>query len=208
MHYVITAGGTREYLDPVRYISNASTGHMGYALAEAALTAGHNVTLVSASVALNPPPEATLIPVVSARDMWEAVKRTFAACDCLVMAAAVSDYTPAHPSTVKIKKGNSTLILELTPTTDILAWAAHQKGQKQRVIGFALEDHHLRENAEKKLKEKKLDMIIANDLRAVGATHTDLHIKTPHADWITLADKDKPTHARSLIQLIDTLLQP
>lgn len=209
MHYVITAGGTWEYIDPVRYISNASTGQMGYALAKAALSAGHTVTLISAPVSLIPPANVTLIQVVSAQDMFEAVKQTFAACDCLIMAAAVSDYTPATPTTTKIKKSHATLTLELKSSVDILTWAGNQKSnQKQKIVGFSLEDQNLRENAETKLKEKKLDMIVANGIHAIGATHTDLHVKTPHTDWITLTDDDKSSQARSLIQLIDNLFKP
>src|SRR4030067_1049023 len=104
MHFLITAGGTREYIDPVRFISNASSGKMGYALARAALKAGHKVTLVTAPTALREPSGAVVVTVETAGDMFEAVKEYFARCDCLIMAAAVADYTPARPAKVKIKK--------------------------------------------------------------------------------------------------------
>ncbi|GAI09660.1 unnamed protein product, partial [marine sediment metagenome] len=104
MHILITAGGTREYLDPVRFISNASSGRMGYALARAALRAGHKVTLVTAPTAQRPPSQAKVIEVETAAQMFKAVKKHFEKCDCLIMAAAVADYTPASPAKTKIKK--------------------------------------------------------------------------------------------------------
>ena len=104
MHFLITAGGTREYIDPVRFISNASSGRMGYALARAALKAGHKVTLITAPTALKPPAGARVVRVQTAAEMFRAVKEHFPACDCLIMAAAVSDYTPARPSKTKLKK--------------------------------------------------------------------------------------------------------
>jgi phosphopantothenoylcysteine decarboxylase/phosphopantothenate--cysteine ligase len=208
MHYLITAGGTREYIDPVRYISNDSTGQMGYALAKAALSAGHTVTLVSASttLALDLPAKATLIRVISTADMFNAVEKTFPACDCLIMAAAVSDYTPVRPTKTKIKKSKTTLTLDLKPTVDILAWAAsHKDLHRQKIVGFALEDQHLQDNAEKKLKEKNLDMIIANGIEAIGATCSSLWVKTSHADWISLDHNDKTEHAQRIIQLTESL---
>ena len=159
-HFLITAGGTREYIDPVRFISNASSGRMGYALTDAVLKTGHKVTLISASD-LQPPVGADFIGVDSAAQMFAAVKNNFAKCDCLIMAAAVSDYTPAKTHKTKIKRTKDQLTLKLKPTKDILAWASgHKKRQAaatnkpQLIIGFALEDKNLRSNAEKKLKEK------------------------------------------------------
>jgi len=104
MRILITAGGTREYIDPVRFISNASSGRMGYALARAALKAGHTVTLVAAPTSQKPPSEAKLVNVETAAQMFDAVKKHFSRCDCLIMAAAVADYTPARPAKTKIKK--------------------------------------------------------------------------------------------------------
>ena len=127
MHFLITAGGTREYIDPVRFISNASTGKMGYALATAALKAGHKVTLITAPANLKPPKEAKTIHVVGADDMLKAVKKNFPKTDCLIMAAAVSDYKPARQSRIKIKKTSAELTIKLKPTTDILKWAGKNK---------------------------------------------------------------------------------
>jgi len=161
MRILITAGGTREYIDPVRFISNASSGKMGYALAHAALKAGHKVTLISASD-LQPQVGIDFVGVDSADDMFSAVKKLFAKCDCLIMAAAVADYTPV-----------------------------------------ALEDKDLRINAEKKLKEKNLDMVIANSTTAVGADKSTVHIKTINSSWLKIENATKATIAGKIIVLIE-----
>ena len=153
MHFLITAGGSREYIDPVRFISNASSGRMGYSLARAALGAGHKVTLISSKASLPKPAGAKLLPVETAKEMFSAVKKHFTGCDCLIMAAAVADYTPAKKAKLKIKKTDKSLTIKLKPTVDILKWAGKHKGKKQTVIGFALEDKNLKAGAQKKLKE-------------------------------------------------------
>jgi phosphopantothenoylcysteine synthetase/decarboxylase len=185
LHFVITAGGTREYLDPVRYISNASSGRMGYALAQAALKAGHKVTLITAPTSITPPKGAKVVDVVCAADMASAVKKNFYQCDCLIMAAAVSDYTPVEKAKVKSKKAKAILTLKLKPTEDILAWAGKHK-KKQCVIGFALEDRNLKSNAEKKMRSKNADIIIANTPAAIGAENSSVYLKTPQNHWIKL----------------------
>ena len=154
MHFLITAGGTREYIDPVRFISNASSGRMGYALAHAALKAGHKVTLISASD-LQPPVGVDFVSVDSAAEMFEAVKKFFSKCNCLIMAAAVADYTVARPAKSKIKKTRENLIIKLKPT-DILKWAAKHKKKNQMIAGFALEEKNLRANAEKNSRKRTL----------------------------------------------------
>ena len=191
MRFLITAGGTREYIDPVRFISNASSGRMGYALARAALKAGHEVTLITAPTALKLPAGAKVVPVQTAAEMFKAVKQQFPKCDCLIMAAAVSDYTPAHRSKTKLKKQPGKLTLELKPTPDILKWAGRRK-KRQIVVGFALEDRDLRANAERKLREKHLDLIIANTPGAIGSETSTLHIKKPlNAQWFEVVGKRK-----------------
>ncbi len=205
-HFLITAGGTRERIDPVRFISNASSGKMGYALAAAALKAGHDVTLITAPTALKPPEGATVVAVESAAQMFAAVKSHFDACDCLIMAAAVADYTPAKPSRIKIKKeGRADLSLQLKPTADILKWAGRHKTQDQIVVGFALEDHNLRANAERKLREKHLDMIVANAPAAINAETSSVQIKTASADWIALPASRKNATAGRIIRLVEAL---
>lgn len=208
-HFLITAGGTREYIDPVRFISNASSGKMGYALAQAAQAAGHRVTLISASD-LQPAVGIEFVAVESAADMFNAVKKFFPKCDCLIMAAAVSDYTPAKQNKTKIKKSVRPLTLKLKPTVDIIKWAAGRKRERRAtsdeprfVIGFALEDKRLRANAEKKLACKNLDMIIANATESIASENTAVHIKTPNSKWLKIPSTSKAQVARRIIELID-----
>ena len=205
LNILITAGGTREYIDPVRYISNASSGRMGYALARAAIKAGHTVTLITAPTSLRPPKESTMVGVVTSEDMFKAVKDRFNQCDCLIMAAAVSDYQPAAISKSKLKKEQTVLSLSLKPTTDILKWVGRNKKKGQIVVGFALEDTNLRVNAEKKLKSKNLDMIIANEPAAIAADTSTVHIKTLDDDWKTLSNKTKTASAAAIIKRIEGL---
>ncbi len=204
MRILITAGGTREYIDPVRFISNASSGRMGYALARAALKAGHKVILVNALTTRRPPSGAKIIEVETAAQMFEAVKKYFHRCDCLIMAAAVADYTPARPAISKIQKTAKHLTLKLKPTTDILKWAGKHKRKNQVIVGFALEDKAVRARAEKKLREKNLDMIIANTSAAIGAEESTVQIKTPDREWLRLPQASKTRIAQKIISLVRT----
>ncbi|MEN8127159.1 MAG: phosphopantothenoylcysteine decarboxylase [Planctomycetota bacterium] len=203
LNILITAGGTREYIDPVRFISNASTGRMGCAIARAAIRAGHRVTLITAPTSLRPPKEAKIVDVVTSDEMFKAVKREFAKCDCLIMAAAVSDYKPAASSKTKIKKEQTVLSLNLKPTTDILKWAGRNKKKGQMLVGFALEDADvLLANAEKKIKAKKLDMIVANEPAAIGSDKSTIHIKSKSTDWQTYENISKTTSAKRILNEI------
>ncbi len=204
MHFLITAGGTRENIDPVRFISNASSGRMGYALSEAALKAGHNVTLISASDT-QPPIGVDFVGVESAAEMFKAVKKFFNKCDCLIMAAAVSDYTPVKKSKTKIKKSKRDLVIRLKPTVDILAWAGRNKRKEQFVVGFALEDKDLQRKAQKKLKEKNLDMIVANKFEAIGAGKSTVIFKAANSRWQKVEYTDKATIAKKIIKVIEKL---
>jgi phosphopantothenoylcysteine synthetase/decarboxylase len=199
MHFLITAGGTREYLDLVRFISNASSGKMGFALARAALKAGHKVTLVAAPTSQQPPSGAKVVEVGSAAEMFAAVKKHFSGCDCLIMAAAVSDYTPVKPAKTKIRRTGKSLTIKLKPTADILKWVARQKKRNQFVVGFALEDKKLRESAEEKLKEKNLNMIIVNTPAAIGAEKSTVQIKVPLHAWATIRNASKKTIAERIV---------
>ena len=163
MKFLITAGPTREPIDPVRYLSNRSSGKMGYAIAEAALEAGHKVILISGPVNLNPPRGAQFIVVTTSDEMFDAVHRECDGCHACVLCAAVADYKPANVSAHKIKKGNEPFSLELVPTRDILASLGNQD-RKFLLVGFAAETNNLEEYAQKKLREKKCDLIVANDL--------------------------------------------
>ena len=202
---IITAGGTREYIDPVRFISNASSGRMGYALAQAALKAGHKVTLITAQTGLKPPKGAAVISVETSEQMFEAVKAAFASCDGLIMAAAVSDYKPAKTNLTKLKKKKTDLVLRLVPTRDILAWAGRNKQPRQRVCGFALEDRDILENAERKLCKKKLDMIVANAPSAIGAATSTLYVKTKESGWKMLKKASKSRSSVAILALFEQL---
>jgi phosphopantothenoylcysteine decarboxylase/phosphopantothenate--cysteine ligase len=169
---VVSAGGTQEAIDPVRVISNRSSGKQGYALAQAALDLGAQVTLVSGPVSLPPPVGARLVPVESAAEMLQAVLEASQSADALIMAAAVADFRPASPAGHKIKKASGPLTLTLERTADILARVAEQKagsGFPRLTVGFAAESQNLLENAAQKLAAKKLDLIAANDITAAGA---------------------------------------
>jgi len=205
MRILITAGGTREYIDPVRFISNASSGKMGYELARAALKAGHKVTLIAAPTAQNPPSAAKVVRVETAAQMFEAVKKYFGRCDCLVMAAAVADYTPARQARSKIKKTGEYLTVKLKPTPDILKWAGKHKKKNQVLVGFALEDKAIRVRAEKKLKEKNLDMVVANTPAAIGAEESAVHLKCCGQPWIEFPRAAKNAIARRLILEVEKL---
>ncbi len=203
LHFLITAGGTREYIDPVRFITNASSGKMGMALASAALKVGHQVTLITTIQPKTQNSKLKTVYVETAEEMFQAVKANFPKCDCLIMAAAVSDYTPAKKSKIKIKKSTASLTIKLKPTTDILKWAGKNKKKNQCVVGFALEDRNLQKNAEKKLREKNIDMIIANEPSAIGSEKSTIQIKCKNADWRVLPKADKSFLAKRIINLLN-----
>jgi len=206
MHFLITAGGTREYIDPVRFISNASSGRMGYALARAALNARHKVTLITAPTTQRPPSGLRIIKVETAAQMFDAVKKHFDKCDCLIMAAAVSDYTPVRPAKTKIRKTDKGLTIRLKPTADILEWAGKHKKKNQVIVGFALEAKAIRACAEKKLKEKNLDMIIANTFASIGCDRTSVQIRMADHKWLKLRRAIKTTVAKKIISLAENVL--
>jgi len=160
---LITAGPTREYLDPVRFMTNASSGKMGYALAEKAVAIGWEVDLLSGPVALEPVQGVRIHSVVSAEDMLTAAGPLFQACDVIFMVAAVSDYRPVHRAVQKMKKTASRMTVDLIRTTDILSTLAAGKN-RQVVVGFAAETDNLEGYARKKLTDKGLDWIVANDI--------------------------------------------
>jgi len=161
--FLITAGPTREAIDPVRYISNRSSGKMGYAIADAALDAGHDVILISGPVNLSPPRNTKFISVSTSDEMFDAVHQHADSSDICVLCAAVADYKPAEVSPVKIKKCAAQVSLELIPTRDILHSLGRRQNRKFLLAGFAAETDHLEANAAKKLHEKNCDIIVAND---------------------------------------------
>ena len=166
---LVTAGPTREAVDPVRYITNHSTGKMGYAIARTCVRRGADVTLVSGPSALKPPEFVNVISVKSAKDMFDAVTGIAKEQDIIIKAAAVADYRPKHVSAEKVKKQDGTLTLEMERTDDILAYLGEHKREGQFLCGFAMETENLLENSRKKLAKKHLDMVVANSLRVQGA---------------------------------------
>lgn len=168
---LVTAGPTRESLDPVRFITNHSTGKMGYAVARQAMLRGADVTLVSGPVTIAPPPFVKVVNVQSAQEMFEAVAARYEGMDAVIMTAAVADYTPAETKTEKIKKSGdgADLALSLKRTTDILQWLGAHKKDGQRVCGFSMETENVLENSRAKLQKKNADMIAANSLKDTGS---------------------------------------
>jgi phosphopantothenoylcysteine decarboxylase / phosphopantothenate---cysteine ligase len=207
---VVTAGPTREPLDPVRFLSNRSSGKMGYAIAEAAIEASHQVTLISGPVNLCAPANVRFESVNTSDEMFEAVQRATRACDVLVMCAAVADYKPGSYSHEKIKKKSTTLQLELIPTRDILVSLANQD-HSLFVVGFAAETENVAANAEKKLREKKCDLVVANDVsRADCGMESDenevtIFFKSGESEKISRASKK--IIARELIKIISNVCE-
>ena len=169
LHVTVTAGPTQEALDPVRYLTNHSTGRMGYAIAREAMLRGADVTLISGPTALKPVPGVKTVDVVSAKDMFEAVQAALPETDILVKAAAVADYRPVSIAEDKIKKQDGDMAIPLERTDDILGWVAEHRHPGLFVCGFSMETRDMLENSRKKLARKHLDMIAANNLKVAGA---------------------------------------
>lgn len=176
---LITAGPTQEKIDPVRYITNHSTGKMGYALAECCMRRGAEVTLVSGPVAIQPPMFVDVVPVTSAEDMAREVKTRADSQDIIIKAAAVADYRPVNPADEKIKKKDGDSSIELERTEDILKYLGEHRKKGQFICGFSMETEHMVENSTAKLDKKNVDMIVANNLKVSGAGFgTDTNIVT------------------------------
>lgn len=168
MKFLVTAGPTQEPIDSVRYLSNYSSGKMGYALAEAARRAGHQVTLVSGPTALKPPAKIRVIPVTTAIEMRRAVMQYFRGSDVVIKVAAVADYRPVRQIKGKMKKGKKNLSLKLTLNPDILKELGKKKKRNQILVGFAAEAGQKISEAKRKLKEKNCDWIVFNDISKKG----------------------------------------
>ncbi|MDY6045943.1 MAG: bifunctional phosphopantothenoylcysteine decarboxylase/phosphopantothenate--cysteine ligase CoaBC [Anaerobutyricum sp.] len=179
INVMVTAGPTREAIDPVRYITNHSTGKMGYAIARRAMLRGANVTLVSGPVSIPPVPFVKTVPIVSAEDMFQAVKENLPENDILIKSAAVADYRPPKINSEKMKKKDGDMSIELERTTDILQYVGEHRTKEQVICGFSMETQNMLENSRKKLEKKKLDMIVANNLKDKGAGFgTDTNLVT------------------------------
>ncbi len=211
-HVLVTAGPTCEDIDPVRFITNRSSGKMGYALAEAALARGADVTLISGPTHLTPPREARFIPVWSTEEMYEAVMRHLNEATIIVKAAAVADFRPRERPSNKIKKSAEPLHIELEPTPDILAEVGRRKGHRL-VVGFAAETDHPIEHGREKLAQKNLDVIVVNDVTAEGAGFdVDTNRGTlldRHGGLIELPLMSKREMAERIFDhLVETFLKP
>jgi phosphopantothenoylcysteine decarboxylase / phosphopantothenate---cysteine ligase len=200
--FLITAGPTREPIDPVRYISNRSSGKMGYAITEAALDAGHEVILISGPVNLAPPHNAKFISVSTGDEMFDAVQQHADESDVCVLCAAVADYKPAEVSPVKIKKRAARVSLELIPTRDILQSLGRRQNRGFLLVGFAAETDHLEANAAKKLREKNCDIIVANDVRiGMESDENELLILFRDAEKKKISRAPKKNLARELVKI-------
>jgi len=206
MNVLITAGPTREYLDPVRFLSNASSGRMGAALASAAVAAGHRVTLVVGPVETPPPPVDECVRVTSAREMFDAVAERFDACDVFVAAAAVADFRPAEPAAEKIKKGEGPLTLRLEPAPDIVAAMARRRRPGQVLVGFCLESEDLEARARAKLATKGLDLIVANPPAAINADRQDALLITADGACDRLTGVTKADLATRVLDAVTRLV--
>ena len=206
MRFLITAGGTREPIDPVRYLSNRSSGKMGYAIAEAAIEAGHDVVLISGPVNVTRPRGAAVISVSTSDEMFNALQQQIGACDMLVMSAAVADYKPAKVSASKIKKQDTNISLELVPTRDILA--SLPKRRQYLVVGFAAETENVEANAIKKLQEKNCDIIVANDARiAMESDENEVTVLFRTGEKIKISRASKKIIARELIKIFENVCE-
>ena len=202
---LVTAGPTREKIDPVRYLSNHSTGKMGYAIARAAISRGAEVTLVTGKTDLTPPGEADTVEIVSAADMARAVKERARDQDIIIKAAAVADYRPKYTADEKMKKSDSGLNIELERTEDILGFLGAHKMQGQFLCGFSMETENMLENSREKLRKKNLDLIVANNLKEQGAgfgTDTNIVTLLSPTDTVQLPLLSKEEVAHRLLDYI------
>jgi phosphopantothenoylcysteine decarboxylase/phosphopantothenate--cysteine ligase len=202
---LITSGPTRQYLDPVRYLTNASSGRMGAALAAAALELGHSAIVVSGPVEISYPPAAEVIPVISTEEMLAAARAAFEDCDGLIGAAAPCDYRPERVEEQKIAKTGAPLLLHLLETDDVVATLAAEKGRRW-VVGFALEtdDHRLRALA--KLERKRCDLMISNSVEAISSLENRVEVLDPAGTVLREASGSKEQVAREILAVIERRL--
>jgi phosphopantothenoylcysteine decarboxylase/phosphopantothenate--cysteine ligase len=202
---LVSAGPTREYVDTVRFLTNASSGRLGYAVARRAKDAGHAVILVTGPVALAPPPGVEVVSTISAAQMFDACVAAFETVDAAVMAAAVCDYRPARRRNRKLKKQAAARTLELEPTRDICAHLGSIKGRRV-VVGFAMEDHDAHRNAEAKLRRKHCDAIVLNGVSSLGGEETSIQILVAGGSWSEPVLGPKDQVAIELVRLVERLL--
>jgi phosphopantothenoylcysteine synthetase/decarboxylase len=210
VRFVVTAGPTREAIDPVRFISNRSSGKMGYAIAAAAVARGHEVILISGPATIPPPQGADFVSITTSDELFDAVHQAVPTCDVLVMCAAVSDYAPTAPARRKMKKRNVPFFLQLVPTRDILA-SLPRKNRRYLVIGFAAETHDLEAKARQKLLKKNCDILVANDV-----SRNDLGMESDENEVVIFFRKGQPKKisrapkikiARELVKIVSKMLE-
>ncbi len=208
MRILITSGPTREYLDPVRFLTNASSGRMGCAVAEAALEAGHEVVIVSGPVEISYPAQAQVIWVSTTEQMCQACLAEFDRCDGVIAAAAPCDYRPVRQAKHKLRKTGSGRLLRLVETPDILLHLAAHK-RHQWIVGFALETEHAQQRAWQKLRRKNCDLMVVNGPAAMQAPDTQIDILDRQGQLVAKLAGPKQTVARQLFQIIsDRLIRP
>ena len=203
---LITSGPTRQYIDPVRFLSNASSGQMGCSIAEQAIATGHSVTIVSGPVHVDYPARATVIPVVTTQQMLAACRKQFPECDGLIGVAAPCDYRPHIVADRKIKKTGQPITLELIETPDIVATLSAEKQPHQWVVGFALETHDARFQALAKLQRKRCDMVVVNGPQAMSSDENSVEIIDHSGDVIGAANGNKDEVADVIMNQIQLRL--
>ncbi len=206
MRILVTAGPTREYFDSVRFISNPSSGKMGFALAAEAARRGHDVLLISGPVALATPKRVERIRVVSADDMFQATVAGFDSCHAAVMTAAVCDYRPTKRIDHKLKKRNQVRTIRLQPTPDICAHLGRAKGTRV-VIGFAMEDHDAHAHAQEKLRRKRCDAIVLNGIGNVASDMAEIEILRAQSGWSPPVQGTKSRLAVPIVDLVEELVR-
>lgn len=203
---LITSGPTRQYIDPVRYLSNASSGQMGRCLAEAALERGHDVVVVSGPVQLEYPKSCEVIPVVSTDEMLSVCQEIFPNCDGLIGAAAPCDYQPVEVADHKIPKTGDTLVIKLVETPDVVAKLGSGKKPGQWTVGFALETDDARFRAITKLERKSCDLVVLNGVTAIDSSDNHVEIIAPGGQVLQIVQGSKPLVASSILHLIQERL--
>lgn len=205
MRILITAGPTREYIDDVRFLSNASSGRMGYSLANAAIQAGHEVVLVTGPAEQTPPEGCEVHRIETTDQLRQQCLTLFPDCDGVIATAAVCDYRPRARITGKITKTGQPIVLELVETSDVLAELGALKGDRW-IVGFALESQDPRNNAMRKLRMKNCDCIVLNDTSAIGSLTNSVEILSPDAETIASYQGTKQDIAERLLKLIETTI--
>ena len=203
---LITSGPTRQYLDPVRYLTNASSGRMGQALAEAALGLGHDVVILSGPVTVDYPSGAEVIPIISTEELLDAGQRVFPECDGLIAAAAPCDYRPQRVESQKISKTGGPLVLELVETPDVVATLGRGKRPAQWMVGFALETEDQRFRALAKLERKSCDLMVLNGPEAMDSADNSVEVIDPDGNVVQALSGSKRDVSRGLLQIIQTRL--